>query len=46
MTVPKGVPGAVVDMCAILFGDETMETHAEVTGNCNGNSPLVRDETM
>ncbi len=36
----------VLDMCAILFGDEFMETHAVVTGNCNGNSPLVWDETM
>jgi trimethylamine--corrinoid protein Co-methyltransferase len=36
----------VMDMCAILFGDEFMETHAVTTGNCNGNSPLVWDETM
>jgi trimethylamine--corrinoid protein Co-methyltransferase len=36
----------VLDMCAILFGDEYMETHPVVTGNCNGNSPLVWDETM
>ena len=36
----------VLDMCAILFGEEFMETHAVVTGNCNGNSPLVWDETM
>ncbi|EFL88471.1 trimethylamine methyltransferase family protein [Ahrensia sp. R2A130] len=36
----------VLDMCAILFGTEFMETHAVVTGNCNGNSPLVWDETM
>ena len=33
-------------MCAILFGDEYLKTHAVVTGNCNGNSPLVWDETM
>ena len=36
----------VLDMCAILFGEEFMETHPVVTGNCNGNSPLVWDETM
>jgi len=36
----------VLDMCAILFGEEYLETHAVVTGNCNGNSPLVWDETM
>ncbi len=36
----------VLDMCAILFGADVMETHAVVTGNCNGNSPLVWDETM
>ena len=36
----------VLDMCGILFGDAFMEDHAVVTGNCNGNSPLVWDETM
>ena len=36
----------VLEMCAILFGREFMETHPVVTGNCNGNSPLVWDETM
>lgn len=36
----------VLDMCAILFGEEFMETHAVTTGNCNGNSPLVWDEVM
>ena len=36
----------VLDMCAILFGDDFLETHPVVTGNCNGNSPLVWDETM
>ncbi len=36
----------VLAMCGILFGDEFMEKHAVVTGNCNGNSPLVWDETM
>ncbi len=36
----------VLDMCAILFGAGFMENHCVVTGNCNGNSPLVWDETM
>jgi len=36
----------VLEMCAILFGEAFMETHPVVTGNCNGNSPLVWDETM
>jgi trimethylamine--corrinoid protein Co-methyltransferase len=36
----------VLDMCAILFGSEILETHAVTTGNCNGNSPLVWDQTM
>ncbi len=44
-TSPKNAED-VMDMCAILFGDEFMETHPVTTGNCNGNSPLVWDETM
>ncbi|NND92132.1 MAG: trimethylamine methyltransferase family protein [Granulosicoccus sp.] len=36
----------VMDMCAILFGEEYLENHPVTTGNCNGNSPLVWDETM
>jgi trimethylamine--corrinoid protein Co-methyltransferase len=36
----------VMEMCAILFGRDFMMTHPVVTGNCNGNSPLVWDETM
>ena len=36
----------VLDMCAVLFGEDYLETHAVVVGNCNGNSPLVWDETM
>jgi trimethylamine--corrinoid protein Co-methyltransferase len=36
----------VIEMCAILFGDDFIDTHPVVTGNCNGNSPLVWDETM
>jgi trimethylamine--corrinoid protein Co-methyltransferase len=44
-TSPKNAED-VLEMCAILFGREFMETHPVVTGNCNGNSPLVWDETM
>ena len=36
----------VVAMCDILFGDDFLEEHAVVTGNVNGNSPLVWDATM
>lgn len=36
----------VLDMCAILFGAEVMETTPVVTGNANCNSPLVWDEAM
>ena len=44
-TSPKNAED-VIDMCRILFGAEFIETHPVVTGNCNGNSPLVWDETM
>lgn len=44
-TSPKNAED-VLDMAAILFGAEFLETHPVVTGNCNGNSPLVWDETM
>src|SRR6056297_171061 len=44
-TSPKNAED-VMEMCAILFGDEFLETHPVTTGNCNGNSPLVWDETM
>jgi trimethylamine--corrinoid protein Co-methyltransferase len=44
-TSPKNAED-VIDMCAILFGAEFIEKHPVVTGNCNGNSPLVWDETM
>jgi len=36
----------VLDMCDILFGPDFLDAHPVVTGNCNGNSPLVWDETM
>ncbi|MEM8981116.1 MAG: trimethylamine methyltransferase family protein [Pseudomonadota bacterium] len=44
-TSPKNAED-VMEMCAILFGEDFLETHPVVTGNCNGNSPLVWDETM
>lgn len=44
-TSPKNAED-VLDMCAILFGEEYLEKHPVCTGNCNGNSPLVWDETM
>ncbi len=44
-TSPKNAAD-VLDMCAIVFGKKFMESHAVVTGNCNGNSPLLWDETM
>ena len=44
-TSPKNAKD-VTDMCAILFGDDYIDAHPVVTGNCNGNSPLVWDETM
>lgn len=44
-TSPKNAED-VIEMCALLFGEEFLETHPVVTGNCNGNSPLVWDETM
>ncbi len=44
-TSPKNAED-VLEMCAILFGRDYMLTHPVVTGNCNGNSPLVWDETM
>lgn len=44
-TSPKNAED-VMEMCAILFGDAFMEENPVTTGNCNGNSPLVWDETM
>lgn len=44
-TSPKNAED-VMDMCAILFGADFMEENPVTTGNCNGNSPLVWDETM
>ncbi len=44
-TSPKNAED-VIEMAAILFGDDYIDTHPVVTGNCNGNSPLVWDETM
>lgn len=44
-TSPKNAED-VMDMCAVMFGKDFMETHPVVVGNVNGNSPLVWDETM
>ncbi|MBT3142512.1 trimethylamine methyltransferase [Phaeobacter gallaeciensis] len=44
-TSPKNAED-VMDMCAILFGEDFIEKNPVTTGNCNGNSPLVWDETM
>ncbi len=44
-TSPKNAED-VMAMCAVLFGEAYLETHPVCTGNCNGNSPLVWDETM
>lgn len=44
-TSPKNAED-VLDMCAILFGADFMDSNPVVTGNCNANSPLVWDETM
>ena len=44
-TSPKNAED-MIDMSRILFGADFLKDHAVVTGNCNGNSPLVWDETM
>lgn len=44
-TSPKNAED-VMEMCAVLFGEQFLEDHPVTTGNCNGNSPLVWDETM
>ena len=44
-TSPKNAED-VMEICALLFGADFMQRHPVVTGNCNGNSPLVWDETM
>ncbi|KIC12706.1 trimethylamine methyltransferase [Leisingera sp. ANG-M1] len=44
-TSPKNAED-VMDMCAILFGEDFIMNNPVTTGNCNGNSPLVWDETM
>ena len=41
MTTSPRNAGDVMEMCAILFGEDVMEETPVVTGNCNGNSPLV-----
>lgn len=44
-TSPKNAED-VMDMCAILFGEDFIDQNPVTTGNINGNSPLVWDETM
>ena len=44
-TSPKNAED-VMEICEILFGRDEMEARAVTTGNINGNSPLVWDETM
>ena len=44
-TSPKNAED-VMEMCRILFGADIFEKHPVVTGNCNGNSPLIWDEVM
>lgn len=44
-TSPKNAED-VMEMCAILYGEDFLDDHPVTTGNCNGNSPLVWDETM
>ena len=44
-TSPKNAQD-VMKMCEILFGESFIKENAVCTGNCNGNSPLVWDETM
>ena len=44
-TSPKNAED-VMEMCALLFGEAFIDEHPVTTGNCNGNSPLVWDETM
>ncbi len=46
MTTSEKNAEDVLDMCAILFGEDFLLTHPIITGNCNGNSPLVWDEVM
>ena len=44
-TSPKNAED-VMDMCDIVFGKDFIDKYPVTTGNCNGNSPLVWDETM
>ncbi len=39
-TSPKNAEN-VLDMCAILFGADFIDSHPVVTENCNVNSSLV-----
>lgn len=44
-TTPRNAED-VMEICEILFGADFMESHPVAVGNCNGNSPLVWDQTM
>lgn len=46
MTTGGNNAADVIEMAKILFGADYIDTHPVVTGNVNGNSPLVWDETM
>lgn len=46
MTTGGANAADVMEMVKIMFGAEFIDTHPVVTGNVNGNSPLVWDETM
>lgn len=46
MTTGGNNAADVIEMVKILFGADYIDTHPVVTGNVNGNSPLVWDETM
>ncbi|MDE0308770.1 MAG: trimethylamine methyltransferase family protein [Acidiferrobacterales bacterium] len=46
MTTSERNAEDVLDMCEILFGKDFLETRPVITGNCNGNSPLLWDQTM
>lgn len=46
MTTGGNNAADVIAMAKILFGADYIDTHPVVTGNVNGNSPLVWDETM
>ncbi len=46
MSTTGGRAEDVMEMVKILFGADYVDEHPVVTGNINGNSPLVWDESM